>query len=108
MTPGFSYMIRGYVVSTTHRYQNETSKQAFPRILWVVFIASIQENRPLITGDGHLTTSQLFFDSIKQISIELLDRQREYGLWVGPIHSGRAKKTTGAFMVKATVHLHIS
>jgi hypothetical protein len=108
MMPGFSQIIRGESVSITHRYQNRTFEQALPRILRVIFVASVQKNRPLITGNGHLTTSQFFLHPMKDKSASNKYMCGKGVLRIRPIHSCGAKKSTGAFVVKTAIHLDIS
>jgi hypothetical protein len=108
MMPGCSQIIRGDSGSITHRHQNRTSEQALPRILRVIFVASIQKNRPLITRNGHLTTLQLFLDPMKDKSASNKYVCGKGILRIRPIHSRGAKKSTGAFVVKTAIHLDIS
>jgi hypothetical protein len=44
--------------------KNVTSQQPVPRVLWIVGIASIKKNGPLITRDGDLSRLQLLSDTV--------------------------------------------
>jgi hypothetical protein len=104
-----SNSVRAYQtqIRTTHAYKDRTLEEAFPRIVWIILIASIYEKRPLITRYHHLTTSQLLFDSTSQIR-PVFELQFMVILRVSPVQSNRAKKKTSTFVVESAVSLDVA
>ncbi len=52
----------------THLDQNQTTQQSFPRVIVVIVIFGVQEQRPLIAGNGEFTCVELMLDSSEEDS----------------------------------------
>ena len=46
-------------MSSTHPNQKTVSKEAIPRVLWIILLVLVQQKWPLITTDNQFTTSKL-------------------------------------------------